>query len=166
MRGLTFCSQMPERSVSERMTFGRTYKLPSASRKRANTLTRISLRHFSHEMHEARRGKMVLKTLRVHGWHVQTVARVSVLSIAFLRLKAPPQSRATSLNTCLKTPCSQGGLRSGSAYVIRKIGLSSLNSRLILSSYYDLIRSGSRPENRDACLSAKRLTGTNWRVTT
>jgi len=166
MRGLTFYSLTHGRSVSERMTFGRMSKLPNVSQKRARTLTVISLRHFAREMHEARRQKMVLKSLLVHGWHVRMRARVSALSIKFLKLKAPPQSRVTSLSTCSKTPYSQGGLRSGNVYDIRKIGQSSLNLRLILWSFYDLRRTGKTPQNRDETLSATRLSGTNWRVTT
>ncbi len=166
MRGLTFYSPTHGRSVSERMAFGRMSKLPNVKRKHARTLTVISLRHFAQEMHEAKKARMVLKILKVSGWHAQMRVLVSDHKIAFLALSQRQPSAATSLNTCLKKPYSQGGLRSGSAYVIRKIGLSSLNSRLILWSYYDLLRTGTAPQNRDRTLSVRHLQGTNWRVTT
>jgi len=166
MNGLTCYSPMRARNVNEKMVFGRTYRSQNARRKRANTLIRISLRHFCQEMLDARAYGVRLVSLRVHGFHALMRVHRSVHNIELVRLNQHRQLVGMSPSICLKTPCSQNGLRNGNVYAIVPIGRLSLNTRLILWRFFDHSPTGTLLKSDVRFFRSRMLSHMNLRVTT
>jgi len=166
MSGQTFCSRMRIRSLTEKICIGRMSRLPKDKAKRGSTLTRISSQLSALTMLWELRIAQVVGVTFPSGLHGRIYRRGWGLSIGFRKLVVHPQSRVMSPNICSKTPSSPSGLRSGSAYVIRKIGLLSLSSGQIWLWYYVPRVIGRGRGNSQCYFSPKHLLITNWRAIT
>lgn len=166
MRGLTAYSQAHVQKLSAMDNFGYTFKSLRDKRRREIIHILTSLHRFYPLMQWLQKTQVNGILSFQSGSRGRTRVRVWVANTDLQRFNQQRQPVVMSQSTCSKIPYSQGGLRSGNVYDIRKIGQSSLNSRLILWSYYDLLRTGKAPKNNDKTLDVKRLSGMNWRVTT
>lgn len=157
MRGQMSCSRTPERNVIERWAIGRTSKLRKDRRKTALTLIVTSLPLLCLQMRLAPKTRGGNFRFQAYGSRGRILVRLSEANTALAWWTARRGFLGTWQSTCSRKPYSQGGLRSGSAYVIRIIGQCSLGFRQHLWLYCDHLKIGELPRDKSSCLPAKAM---------
>lgn len=157
MSGRMSCLQTRERNVKERISIGHMRKLRKDKRKLVVTRTVISLQLFCLRMPKNARQNRSVHHFLHYGLPVLIYHQDWVRSAVYHWWRTPQQYRVMSLNTCSRKVYSQSGLRNGSVYVIRKIGLSSLLMSQFLWLYYDHTKIGMHPRITMLYFDVRRL---------